>query len=49
MNLLMLDPLASLLTAYDLTPPLAFFDLPSGANNAIIGLHTGDDDSVVLH
>lgn len=43
----MVDWLDTLLTIYDLTPPLAGFSIASGLNNTILGVHTGAGDFVL--
>lgn len=43
----MITSLDTLLTVYDLTPPLASFTIANGLNNTILGIHTGDGDFVL--
>lgn len=43
----MTDFLTLVRTAYHLTSPVIPFTLPSGVNNAIVGLHTGSGDFVL--
>lgn len=43
----MTTPLDSLLTTYDLTPPLTPFPMPGGLNNSSMGIHTGAGDFVL--
>lgn len=37
----------TLLSAYDLTPPITSFAIPGGLNNTILGVHTGAGDFVL--
>jgi Ser/Thr protein kinase RdoA (MazF antagonist) len=43
----MLHSLDTLLHTYKLTPPLTSFEIASGLNNAILGIHTGTGDFVL--
>lgn len=43
----MITPLDTLLTTYDLTPPLTPFTMPGGLNNSSIGIRTGAGDFVL--
>ncbi|MEZ4865430.1 MAG: phosphotransferase [Caldilineaceae bacterium] len=41
------DSFALAVAAYDLAPPVTLFELPGGANNTVVGLHTGAGDFVL--